>query len=644
MKQKKNTDSLFIKKRVTVKDFYAGVYDVLEHFKPLLPFINRLIRRYRLYYPWDSKECTFLAVRTLLKIYGISAGVVLIVFGSNPSVFSLVLSGYLIYVFSSEIIYMAHTKLEIKFLKAFDAFLSVNRHHYYKCCSIRDALSLSEIDSDLVIKGHIKEMLKVLSSSDSQAAVNDYVNSGYHKYLKLYITLARLLDENGDQEDEKGSVFLNSCMRIKCDVEEDLRFISERKHRFSGLVLTASLPAMAIPYISMWGVSTIPSLKLFYYGYVGALIKLLLIMLSLICFNAIKRLKYGDSVEKKRLIVESKLLKISVFDRMSKILIRLQSKGTARYEERIRRLSEGYNVKMFMLQKVVYFFMLFILTMVTLYVGHQESRYIYKNDADNIEDILEVTDTRQLSALKRIIPEITTILCESGSVPSEESIKEQILRDKDIKIESVAQKAASEIVKRVDMYGKEIFCAIDIIICFFIAALAFMMPGVALSFRKALIESRMQEEVMQFQSIIHMLKSIPGITVVSLLEEMELFSETFKPAIRECINEFSISDEGALKKLYDRERYPAFRRIVDCFMMADELGISDAFEEISAEIENYSENRKLERKILLDTEGMLGAVISVLPGGAILFGYLLCPFMVRSIQIFNEYQIGLTGL
>ena len=139
-----------------------------------------------------------------------------------------------------------------------------------------------------------------------------------------------------------------------------------------------------------------------------------------------------------------------------------------------------------------------------------------------------------------------------------------------------------------------------------------------------------------------MLKNIPGITAVSLLEEMELFSQIFKPAIRKCINEYNISDEKALRKMYETEKYAPFRRITDCFLMADELGLEDAFEEISAEIENFTENRKLERKILLDSEGMLGAVISVLPGGIILFGYLLLPFMVRSMQIFNEYQTGIS--
>ena len=642
MSRERKDEGIFVRKRLTLKDFKIGLYDVLEHFKPLIPFLNRLLRAYRLYYPWDSTECAGLAASCIIKIYGLCSAVVLVIFGTAPSLFSVILSVYLIYVFSSEIINSSRVRLEIKFLKSFENVLSSIRHNYYKSGSIRNALQDAENDADPIIKGHLKEMFRVLSSPDSKMAVNEYVNSGYHKYLKLFITLARLVDENGDETENGSSVFLNSCMRIKYDVEEDLRFISERKHRFSGLVLTATLPAIAIPYIAMWGVSTIPSLNMFYYGYAGSGIKLLLIFISLLSFKALVRLKRGDPYETGNYNNTEKISRITVFDRVTAFLMKSSKKKARIYEETIRRLCERYSVKAFYAKKVIFFAVFFFITLTTLIFGHLESRKIYKNDTSTIEDMLSVTDTRQLAALKRLIPELTAYYCETGQEPQLELLKGILLEDRDIRLSSVAESAAEEIIKRVEGYRAEVFSITDIILCFVFAFIAYLIPGAALMFRKALIESRMQDEVMQFQSIIHMLKDIPGITAVSLLEEMELFSEVFKPAIRKCINEYNISDEKALRKLYETEKYAPFRRIIDCFLMADELGLEDAFEEISAEIENFTENRKLERKILLDSEGMFGAVISVLPGGIILFGYLLLPFMVRSMQIFNEYQTGIS--
>jgi hypothetical protein len=641
LKKEIKDEGLFVKKKVTYREISITLYDFLEQIKIIIPFLNRLTRPYRLYYPWDSAECSGLAVKCLLKIYGMAALVVLLIFGTNPSLFSCVVSAYLIYIFSSEILYSSRIKTEIKFLKAFENFLNLLRHNYYKSGSVRNALADAENDAEPIIKGHIKEMLKVLSAPDPYQAVNRYVNSGYHKYLKLFITLARLVEENGDESENGNSVFLESCMRIKMDAGEDLRLLSERLHRFSGLVLTATLPAVAVPYIAMWGVSTIPSLNQFYYGYVGAGIKLLLIIVSLICYRAILRLKLGSYMEKNRLRYTEKITKVHLGERIAGFFTGLFPGKSHKYEERIKRLCERYTVKSFWVHKAVFFMFFFCVTMVTLCIGHAESRKIYKSDISTLEESIPVTDTRQMTAIKRLVPEITAFYCETGSY-NVDGIKELLLTDRDIRTESVALKAAEEIVTRIDKYRKETFGISDIIICFIFAFIGFAIPGAALSFRKALIESRMQDEVMQFQSIIHMLKSIPGITVVSLLEEMELFSEVFKPAIRQCINEYNISDEKALRTLYEAEKYRPFRRVVDCFLMADELGLEDAFEEITAEIENFTENRKLERKINLDNEGLLGAMISVLPGGAILFGYLLCPFMIRSMQIFNEYQAGIS--
>ena len=217
-----------------------------------------------------------------------------------------------------------------------------------------------------------------------------------------------------------------------------MRFLSERKHRFSGLVLTATLPAVSIPYIAVWGVSTIPSLNLFYYGYVGSGVKLLLIFISLISFKAIIRLKHGDFLEKERHRINEKLKGFRIFDRISEYLMRFSGKKKLYYEDMIRRLCEKYTVKTFYLLRYFYFTIFFIITFFTLLIGHSESRKIYKSDISTIEETISVTDTRQLAALKRLIPEATAYYCETGYLPSVEELTEILLADRDIRLSSVA--------------------------------------------------------------------------------------------------------------------------------------------------------------------------------------------------------------
>ena len=201
MSHKDKEQGLFVRKRLTPKDLKVGLYDVLEHFKPLIPFLNRLLKSYRLYYPWDSKECAGLAVTCILKIYGLSAIVFLIIFGTSPSLFSVILSGYLIYVFSSEIINSSRVKLEIQFLKAFENVLGNIRHHYYKSGSIRNALADAENDADPIIKGHIKEMIIFLISLFLLLPLGIYSQTGKlfdaDKQLSSSFTTQVYLDRDG---------------------------------------------------------------------------------------------------------------------------------------------------------------------------------------------------------------------------------------------------------------------------------------------------------------------------------------------------------------------------------------------------------------------------------------------------------------
>ena len=75
------------------------------------------------------------------------------------------------------------------------------------------------------MKGHIREIYRCLDSADPDAESEKYLNTPYHRYLKLFLTLSGLVEENGDAEDEKGSVFLNSCMHLKNETEEDMKIM-----------------------------------------------------------------------------------------------------------------------------------------------------------------------------------------------------------------------------------------------------------------------------------------------------------------------------------------------------------------------------------------------------------------------------------
>ena len=621
--------------------FLSGLYDILEKIPGFLTILALLIKRYRLYLNYDMKVCSAKVAGTLIKIYAVTVPVSVLIFWTEPSVFTFFIALFAARFIADSFTISSYTDLEVRFLKAFDDFLSIIRHNYYITGSVKTAIAVSENEADDIMKGHIREIYRCLDSADPDAESEKYLNTPYHRYLKLFLTLSGLVEENGDAEDEKGSVFLNSCMHLKNETEEDIRFITEKRHRFSGLMYTAVLPLAALPFIAMWGVSTIPSLNIFYYGYTGTILKVLMFLISFICYRALRVLRDGEMMNQKRYLISEKLIRVRYLKKIPQLLVNITPKKAKRKEDRIEDCGAGYGIKAFYMKKVLYFAAGFVISCLVLFSGHNASARIYRYDTPDVTGLTASADARQIAAMENLIPLYTDRLIEEGAAADREILKEQLLLEKDIRTEPVAEAAADEILKRISQYESERFGITDILLAFAISIICFFFPDIGLMFLGAVSSSGYKDEIIQFQSIIHMLKNVPGISTVSLLEEMERFSRLFKPIIRQCINEYNISDESALNRMYEAGKDKDFKRIADCFRQVAELGIEDAFMEISREIENFKENRKLDRKIMLDSEVMLASLLAVIPGGLILFGYLLGPFMIRSVQIFNEYQSGI---
>lgn len=635
-------------KVVENRQSFSGVLYEIYKMIVLIPYLRKYMRsiekRYEIIFSEASKEAEISATKQLLKIIAVSVAGICIIFGLKPTIFTFLSSILIIYILSTEIVSRESSKMEILFLKELDSFLENIKHYYYQKNQITEAMENAANITGGIIRGHCNKLLQCISSMDREQAISRYMSCNYHKYLKLLLSLAVLVEENGDINDSEGSVFLNSLMQLRTEVLDDIRYITERRHKFSGLGYTAGIPIVSVPYIAAWGADTIPSLNGFYYGYTGLLIKGALLCLTYISYSMVVRLREGDRLIRHNHEIAARLSKIPVFSRLIDVLYKANYSKSMKITELLRRLGEKMTTRVFYMVKLLYLFWGLIISITLCELGHYESRLQIISDTGDISNISMQADGKQISAMERVIPEYTQYYIGLNQEPDSAQLEQVMLNEKGIRTKEVAVAAVGEITRRVTDYKKEYFNIKDFILAIIVAYLCYLYPSAVISFRRALSDNKMQDEVMQFQSLIHMLKRVPGISAVDVLEKMEDFAEIFRPSLQQCINEYNISDNDALERIYSKEKYAGFRKIIDCFMMVDEMGVEDAFDEISSEITSFKENRKLERRILLENEGLLGALIAIMPGGLIIFGYLLCPFLIRSVQIFSAYQSQLQQL
>lgn len=170
----------------------------------------------------------------------------------------------------------------------------------------------------------------------------------------------------------------------------------------------------------------------------------------------------------------------------------------------------------------------------------------------------------------------------------------------------------------------------------FALLLGYWYPYLVIWYRQRIILNRMQEEVLQFQSIIHMQMNLEGMDGRTILSSMEQFAVIFKPTLRICLNGYGNDDTEALLQMKASEQYPPFQHIADCFLMIQDIGMKGAFAELSSEIRNFREDRKVEREIMLERRTQAAMIISLLPFVVVLLAYLMGPLVYISLKMLNQ--------
>lgn len=523
---------------------------------------------------------------------------------------------FILFVAVTEIDAAIRRNSEIGFMHSFCELISSVIHHYYRTGDVSEAVSCASDDvragnrngrnaAAAQVTDTADRLVTMLRAGNTEALVGEYMESDANRYLKLFVSVAAMVSENGDTGDHEvsDSVFIRSVMQMKKEVREEERRLVMRKHAFSGLSLLASVPVLSVPFIAGWCSDTVSGLTAFYYGRNGGIIRLILLLLTIGAYASVVFLRDG----------RWKLPRASE-----------TGPGGAR--------------------KLICSVFLFAVTLTVTVASHAEMRKILTEDVSEIENSLTVADSRVVRATVEYTPIIMRSIAEGSMEPSYDELTEALLKEPGIRKRETAELIAGEVMTRYERYKREHFDVWDIVISLVMAVIGWLLPDVCKAVRGTLSGERRNDELMHFCTLIHMQKSIPGMSAVRLLESIENAAVYYKRAVSECLSDIGISEKDAYETMRTLGRDAKLGGIADSFEMIEEVGIERAFTEISAEITEFSEDRRSERRIAEENEGLLARLISVIPGGLILFGYLVMPFIIGALRMFTEYSHEMEGM
>lgn len=166
--------------------------------------------------------------------------------------------------------------------------------------------------------------------------------------------------------------------------------------------------------------------------------------------------------------------------------------------------------------------------------------------------------------------------------------------------------------------------------------IAYNVPMFLLRVREEDLQITMQNEVLQYHSIILLLIYFENVNALTILDWMNIFAEIFEASISRCITEFTMDERKALQKLYDDEPFEEFQRIVENLMMVDDVGVLQAFNELSATRKSNQETRSQDNKNVIASRASRAEILQMIPLAAVAGGYLCIPMIVEALSMMSN--------
>lgn len=189
-------------------------------------------------------------------------------------------------------------------------------------------------------------------------------------------------------------------------------------------------------------------------------------------------------------------------------------------------------------------------------------------------------------------------------------------------------KDSERVYKKLQTVNSEYIKWFEVLLSIVFALLGYMSPIALLHFQKKMRLMEMEDEVMQFHTIILMLMKIERVNVEMILEWLERYSNIFKEPLAKCINNYEAGAWEALEEMKESISYQEMIRIIESLQAAvEKIPIKEAFDELDTERAYYQEKRKESNSRLISQKGMIGKAIGFAPLVCLFVGYLIIPLV-----------------
>ena len=533
-------------------------------------------------------------------------------------------------------------KLDNKLLKQQINFFSEIRHAYHEYNMVEEAIyQVAQDDEQPEMSRQAEKIYEVLISDDPEGELEKYYDIAPNPYLKEFAGISYLTKEFGDRKVEGSSLYLKNLNNITQEMQLELLKRDKLDYVFQSLSLISIVPILFMEPIKNWAISQFSFTASFYNGKTGMILQILILLLTFVCYLLTRKLKDNGAVNTNTKDTENpwqaKLYRIGIFRKLIDLFI--PKKGTKEYrklQQELKAAASKDKIEWLYINRILLSIFAFVVAiLVIMYLHNLVIQNVYTEPTADYDVIGQMSERQQRTAMQITESDNAYIRSLRGNpnITVDDIVREmqrgRINKDYVESSDAEIQVAAERVLDKIKLVNSENMKWFEVLIAMVIAVIAYNAPVWMLKFQARMRQLEMEDEVMQFQTIILMLMRIERVNVEIILEWLERYANFFKEPISKCVNNYESGPWEALEQLKEDVSYPQFIRIVESLQAAvEKIPIADAFDELDTERDYYQARRKESNERLISRKGMIGRGIGFAPMIVIFVGYLIVPLVV----------------
>ena len=535
-------------------------------------------------------------------------------------------------------------KIDNNLLKEQIDFFAEIRHAYHEYNMVEEAIYQVSLDDEKNVSKQGEKIYEILCSDDPETELEKYYDVAPNDYLKEFAGISYLTQEFGDRRGDDGSsLYLKNIDNITQEMQLEILKRDKLNYVFQSLTFISIAPVLLLEPLKSWSVSNFGFTTSFYNGKLGMVAQILVVLLTVVSYIITRKLKDNGGVQ---VAIshndhpwQEKIYKVPVLKQVINCFI--PKPGTKDYRKMQNLMKESASkakMEWIYINRLILAIVTFVCSIIFFIILHKVAiNYVYTNPTTEQTVIGKLSEKNQRKADELtkqdnyFLDKLKGDLKITQDKVEREMVNSPYYDEDDDNLSTDAER----IMGKLKVVNSEQMQWFELALACAFALIAYMGPVWMMYFQKFMRKLEMENEVMQFQTIILMLMKIERISVEMILEWLERYANIFKEPIAKCVNNYEAGAWEALEELKNSVTNQDMIRIVESLQAAvEKIPIREAFDELDADREYHQQKRKDTNDQLVSRKGLIGKGVGFAPMICLFVGYLIIPLVV----------IGLTSM